>query len=149
MGVGEPTMLRLRSGRPGNDRFVFPAHDGRPWHDGDWKNWRRRAFATAAKQAGLTDVRPYDLRHSFVSLLIAEGRSIVDVARQAGHSATMALDTYGHVFDELDGAENAEKVNAEEAVAEARSTRCSLGAPSERLTVARESNVIPLFAGIS
>src|SRR5919201_1650957 len=42
-------------------------------------------------------------RHSFVSLLIAEGRSIVDVARQAGHSATMALDTYGHVFDELEG----------------------------------------------
>jgi integrase len=138
--------LRIRAGRPGDDEFVFPAHDGRPWDDDDWKNWRRRAFATAAKQAGLTDVRPYDLRHSFVSLLIAEGRSIVDVARQAGHSATMALDTYGHVFDELDGAE---KVNAEEAIAQARGTRCYLGATSERLIVARESNVIPLFAGAS
>jgi hypothetical protein len=34
--------------------------------------------------------------------LIAEGRSIIDIARQAGHSATMTLDTYGHVFDEID-----------------------------------------------
>src|SRR4029453_6222895 len=32
------------------------------------------------------------------------GRSLVEAARQAGrHSATMALDTRGHVFDELDG----------------------------------------------
>jgi hypothetical protein len=83
------------------------------------------------------------------SLLIAEGRSIVEVARQAGHSATMALDTYGHVFDELDGAE---KMNAEEAIWKARRTRCYLGATSKPRTVARvrsESNVIPLFAGTS
>jgi integrase len=51
---------------------------------------------------GVNGARPYDLRHSFVSLLIAEGRSILDVARQAGHSASMTLDTYGHIFDELD-----------------------------------------------
>ena len=31
-------------------------------------------------------MRPYDLRHSFVSLLIAEGHNVVDVARQAGVS---------------------------------------------------------------
>jgi hypothetical protein len=47
------------------------------------------------------------------------------VARQAGHSATMALDTYGHVFDELDGAE---KMDAEAAIWAARGTRCYLGA---------------------
>jgi hypothetical protein len=40
-----------------------------------------------------------DLRHSFVSVLIQEGRSVVEVARQAGHSPKMALDTYAHVFD--------------------------------------------------
>jgi hypothetical protein len=40
-----------------------------------------------------------------VSLLIAEGRNVVDVARQAGHSATVALDTYAHVFEEFDPAE--------------------------------------------
>lgn len=62
---------------------------------------------------------PYDLRHSFVSLLIAERRSIVDVARQAGHSPSMALDTYGHVFDEL---EDAEPASAEELIRDARAT---------------------------
>jgi hypothetical protein len=37
----------------------------------------------------------------------------------------MALDTYGHVFDELDGAE---KMDAEAAIWAARGTRCYLGA---------------------
>lgn len=60
------------------------------------------SFRRAAESAGAVGARPYDLRHSFVSLLIAEGRSIIDIARQAGHSATMTLDTYGHVFDEID-----------------------------------------------
>src|SRR6201999_3655537 len=46
--------------------------------------------------------RPYDLRHSFVSLLIAQGATVVDVARQAGHQPTMALSTYAHLFDEHD-----------------------------------------------
>ena len=64
----------------------------------------RRVFQAAAESAGLGTIRPYDLRHSFVSLLIAERRTIIDVARQAGHSPTMALNTYGHVFDQLEGA---------------------------------------------
>jgi hypothetical protein len=86
---------------------------------------RRRIFEPAAERAGLGRVRPYDLRHSFVSLLIAEGRSIVEVARQAGHSPTMALDTYGHVFDELDGAE---RMSGEQASEGARGSACDPGA---------------------
>ena len=43
----------------------------------------------------------YDLRHSFVSPLNHEGVSVVEVARQAGHSPHMALSTYAHVFEEL------------------------------------------------
>jgi len=60
--------------------------------------------------------RPYDLRHSFVSLLIHEGRSVVDVARQAGHSPTMTLDVYAHVFDEFD---LSERVSVEDRIAQA------------------------------
>ena len=37
-----------------------------------------------------------------MSLLLAEGRSPVDVARQAGHSPTMTLDMYGHIIEGLD-----------------------------------------------
>jgi integrase len=56
----------------------------------------------AAKAAGLERFRPYDLRHSFVSLLLAGGRSVVELAKQAGRSPTMSLATYGHVIEALD-----------------------------------------------
>ena len=115
---------RLRAGRPPDGQYVFPAHDGGPWSPDDWKNWRRRTFWPAAGAAGLTGARPYDLRHSFVSLLIAEGHNIVEVARQAGHSPKMALDTYAHVFDELDPAE---RLGAEARITRARSEIAALG----------------------
>jgi hypothetical protein len=60
---------------------------------------------------------PYDLRHSFVSLLIAQGASVVEVARQAGHAPTMTLDTYAHLFDELADAPN---TSAEDLIRAAR-----------------------------
>jgi hypothetical protein len=66
---------------------------------------------------GCPNARPYDLRHSFVSLLIHEGRSVVDVARQAGHAPTMTLETYAHVFDEF-GPED--RLPAEEQIRRAR-----------------------------
>jgi hypothetical protein len=34
-------------------------------------------------------LRPVSLRHSFVNLLIHEGRSVVEVAAQAGHAPTI------------------------------------------------------------
>ena len=120
--------LRIRLGRPADGDLVFPRPDGQPWRDTDWRNWRNRVFQPAAKKAGLGQTRPYDLRHSFVSLLIAERRTIIEVARQAGHSPTMTLDTYGHVFDEL---EDAEPVTAEELIRAARAgdeNRCVPGA---------------------
>jgi integrase len=46
--------------------------------------------------------RPYDLRHSFASLLLHEGRSVIYVARELGHDARLTLSTYGHVIDELE-----------------------------------------------
>jgi integrase len=66
--------------------------------------------------AGLPPMRPYDLRHSFASLLIAEGRSVLEVA-QLGHAPTMTLDVYGHVLAELAGQP---RRTAGELIAEAR-----------------------------
>jgi len=82
--------------------LIFATATGRPWSETMWRNWRRRVFGPCANAVGLAGVRPYDLRHSFVSLLISEGRSILEVACQAGHSPTMTLNVYGHVFDEFD-----------------------------------------------
>jgi integrase len=71
--------------------------------DTGYRNWRRRVFAPAAEAVGLNGSRPYYLRHLFCSLLLAEGASVVEVARQAGHSPAMTLSTYGHVIEELEG----------------------------------------------
>jgi integrase len=108
---------RMRCGRPADDALVFPGHDGQPWTLTAYKNWRRRFFDRVVEAVGLTNVQPYDLRHAFVSLLIHEGRSVVDVARQAGHAPTMSLDTYAHVFDEFDPDE---RISAEERIERAR-----------------------------
>ena len=75
-------------------------------------------FTPAARAARLEGaIRPYDLRHSFVSLLLAEGATVVEVARQAGHSPTMTLSTYAHLFEELEGAE---RRSAEDEIRRAR-----------------------------
>ena len=109
---------RLASGRPDGATYVFPAAGGGPWRDHDWRNWRKRVFIPAAEAAGVAEPRPYDLRHSFASLLIHEGRhSIVDIAAQLGHDATMTLSTYAHVVAEL---RDAPRISAEEQIRAAR-----------------------------
>jgi integrase len=68
-------------GRPDDQELVFPNANGGVWNDQAWQTWHRDAWRPACITAGLQGVRPYDLRHSFVSLLIHEGRTVVDVAR--------------------------------------------------------------------
>ncbi len=47
-----------------------------------------------------------NMRHSFVSLMIAQGSTVVEVARQAGHASTMILSTSAHLYDEQGGADH-------------------------------------------
>lgn len=91
-------------GRPLGDVPVFPGFDGEAWTKRGYAKWRTRVFNEIAP-AGVT---PYGLRHTFVSLLIREGRSVVDVAAQAGHSPKVCLDNYAHLFSELSGSGTAE-----------------------------------------
>jgi len=129
-----------------DDDLVFPRPDGAMCTIDDWKNWSHRVFQSACiaielgrivkesvtdKRSGKSRTqrrwramdgtsegpRPYDLRHSFVSLLIHEGMSVVEVAGQAGHAPTMTLDTYAHVIAEFDPAD---RRAAAELIAEAR-----------------------------
>jgi len=55
-------------------------------------------------------LRFHDLRHTFASLLIAQGENVVWVSRQLGHeSPNTTLRVYAHLFD---GAEHAERASA-------------------------------------
>jgi integrase len=97
--------------------LVFPRPSGAAWGDDDWRNWRHRVFQANADAIGKAKARPYDLRHSFVSLLIAEGRTVIDVAQRAGHSAETCLRYYAHLFAEFDPAH---RVSAEQEIRRAR-----------------------------
>ena len=116
---------RLLSGRPDDDHPVIPAFNGngtfvdhdKEWTENGYELWITRVWTTALTQGDLPYQRPNDLRHSFASLLLHEGRSVIYVARQLGHSAQLTMRTYRHVIEELD---DAPRISAEDAIAAAR-----------------------------
>ncbi len=61
----------------------------------------KRAWRSCLMRAGITRrIRPYDLRHSFATELIAAGTDIGTVAKLMGHSTpTMLLKHYQYVMD--------------------------------------------------
>jgi integrase len=78
--------------------YVFASKVGTAIDPG---NFVRREFKPALTAARLTGIRWHDLRHFAVSALIAEGADIKLLQAVAGHaSATMTLDTYGHLMTE-------------------------------------------------
>jgi len=63
----------------------------------DLNNWRRRVFNKVLKKTGLRKIRVHDLRHTYATLRIAKGDSILDTSNQLGHhSVKLTLDTYSH-----------------------------------------------------
>jgi integrase len=116
--------FRMAAGRPAADHLIFPGHNGSHWTKTTWDNWRERTSPRVLTSVALAGAAPYDLRHSFASLLLHEGRSVHYVARQLGHSARLTPDTYGHVIDELD---HAPRLAAVDAIPQARG-----GPPPER-----------------
>ena len=79
---------------PGPDQgpHVFPGrHHGKSLNN-PAKNW-----AAACKRAGLEGVRIHDLRHSFASILAANGRSLVEIQHLLGHQSPMMTNRYAHL----------------------------------------------------
>ncbi|MEE8429111.1 MAG: tyrosine-type recombinase/integrase [Gammaproteobacteria bacterium] len=80
----------------GRDDLVFPNLAGRPMSN---TNLLQRGFYPALRRAGLRKIRFHDLRHTFASLLIANGEDIVRVSRLLGHaSPTITLNVYSHML---------------------------------------------------
>lgn len=97
-------------------------------------NWTHRVFRPAREAVG-SDKTPYSLRHTFASLLIAEGRLEREVARLLGHSTpALTNTTYGHLFEEAQLApaedmEAAVRRARHEALTWASSSRADPGSP--------------------
>jgi integrase len=92
--------LQFALGHARADNFVFCTATGTPLH---YRNVVRRGLDAAVMRAELGSeprLRFHDLRHTFASLLIAEGLDVVFVSRQLGHASTsVTLDVYAHLFD--------------------------------------------------
>jgi integrase len=97
--------------------LLFPREDGESWREHDYRNWRRRVYQPIAREAGLPQPRPYDLRGSYVSLLAAAGYTLLEVSRRAGHSVDTCERYYAKIFDDVDPAR---RVDPEDAIRAAR-----------------------------
>jgi integrase len=82
------------------DDLVFVSEKGGPLRA---SNIRRRSWEKAVEATVGTPCRFHDLRHSHAALLIKAGVHPKVIQKRMGHSSIRTtLDTYGHVYDELD-----------------------------------------------
>src|SRR5574337_1526779 len=78
------------------EELVFRNRTGGPL---DESNVRKRILRPCLQEAGLRQINPHLLRHTFASLLLANGESLVYVKEQLGHhSIQITVDTYGHLI---------------------------------------------------
>jgi integrase len=105
----------LRKGWGEVPLWVFTSEVGTPMNP---DNFRNRTWPKLLTKTGLRQIRVHDLRHTFASLLLQNGESLVYVKDQLGHaSIRTTVDTYGHLVpggnrqavDRLDGLENSGK----------------------------------------
>ena len=77
--------------------LVFASRAGTSCGD---RNIANRGLKVACRQAGLEAVTFHTLRHTFASILIAQGHDVVFVSRQLGHAnPAITLKVYAHLFD--------------------------------------------------
>jgi len=89
-------MIDMRNGTIFCDDIIFCNKAGKPL---DPDNLVKREFQPALRMAGLRMIRFHDLRHTFTSLLIAQGENIKFIQSQLGHSSIQtSMDRYGHLL---------------------------------------------------
>ena len=98
---------RLRSSHAAAVDYVFSRPNGQPLHA---DVVRRCGLHVAVRRAGLDKLgkrwlRFHDLRHTYASILIAQGVNVAFVSRQLGHAkVSTTLDVYTHLFDHAEHA---------------------------------------------
>ncbi len=99
-----PTVRRIFNEVPRKEGLIFSSDGTTPIGDG---SWLKRQWFQAQQRTGIRrPIRWHDLRHEFVSLLIAAGKPVKYIADQAGHaSAGFTLDRYGHLFETIASAQ--------------------------------------------
>lgn len=79
-----------------DSRYLFPAHRGDSGHMRD----PRSSWNTIRSNAGLSDFRIHDLRHSFASFLASSGQSLPIIGALLGHTQAQTTARYAHLLDD-------------------------------------------------
>lgn len=83
----------------GENNLVCPNNEG---NYQSAENMMKRRFLPTLNRAGIDKIRFHDLRHTYVSLLLANGAPMKYVQHQLGHSSiTMTMDLYTHLLPEV------------------------------------------------
>lgn len=91
---GAHAVLQQMHGRSESQYIFGNPRTGKPYVH-VWYAWN-----AARVKAGLPDVRLHDLRHTFASLLINNGRSIYEVQKLLGHTQIKTTQRYAHLTQE-------------------------------------------------
>ena len=87
--------IRARRGEIDPDDYVFPGRrPGQPLQQ------LRTCWEAVCKHAGLTDVRIYDLRHTFAAMGAGGGLGLPLIGRLLGHTQPRTTQRYAHLADD-------------------------------------------------
>lgn len=83
--------------------FVFTRPNGTPVMQTGSLYWFRQVLKSADVPVELQKMRVHDLRHSFVSLLLAAGMDVATVSATLGHtSPAVTMRVYAHMIPDMD-----------------------------------------------
>lgn len=88
-------LLKKRAFEAADQPFVFPSHSIAGHLLSVRKTWR-----SATATANIHNCRIHDLRHTFASFLVSEGKSLEMIGALLGHSQTQTTKRYAHLFDD-------------------------------------------------
>lgn len=81
-----------------SDMIFFNYQTNKPYSD----TTLRKSFNYYCKKAGVTKIRMYDLRHTYVATMMLEGKQLYHISGRIGHSNySTTVNKYGHLSDTL------------------------------------------------
>ena len=86
---------------------IAEKHRGQPLGPDDtlyfrYRRWFGKRLETVISMAGLPRITPHGLRHSFVTLAMAQGHDLGAIAKVAGHKSVITTySTYGHLSKDV------------------------------------------------